>query len=273
VIAVHRGDEPEALVAIRRRKLAEASLALAAGSGTRPSLDGYQVARHSLHTAQHGKCAYCERDAGVASSPVEHFRPKAGAWRIVAGEPFVDAERYWWLTWTWENLFFACVSCNGASRKGNWFPLVDGEPLSLPSVDELREGSGPAFDLGAERSLFLDPSRDVPSEHMRWVPLDRRRRWDHFRWVLEGTTDRGRVTIERLGLGDVEDRVNVHVRNCLLPLVRDAQDGHWSTIKQAQLDALISPCAIYPGATWSVLHFLHARLELAQRGVALRPAS
>jgi hypothetical protein len=105
MIRIDRGDEPPELTSSRIRQLA-----LAALSGPPTDFVGYDVSpvKERLWETQHRKCAYCERPQGLENQPIEHFRPKA---------------HYWWLAWTWENLFFACYHCNGQGIKGDHFPI------------------------------------------------------------------------------------------------------------------------------------------------------
>jgi hypothetical protein len=142
VITVVRGAEPSELEASRAKKLKEAvALFNKYGPASKELLDcldgGYQVARDTLWGRQHKKCAYCEQQTPLEEQPTEHFRPKKHAlrnWRAEDPDD-KDVDRYWWLTWTWENLLFACTTCNGRSHKGNHFPLVrSSEPLAAARV-------------------------------------------------------------------------------------------------------------------------------------------
>jgi len=98
---------------------------------------GYAVVKEDLFARQLKKCAYCERRPGFDGQAVEHFRPRKHAERALPGEASdKDQERYWWLAWHWENLFFACTTCNGRARKGNRFPLADTGRLPIPPRDQ-----------------------------------------------------------------------------------------------------------------------------------------
>jgi uncharacterized protein (TIGR02646 family) len=71
----------------------------------------------SLMEMQHGKCCYCERDIKKAPSTereVEHYIPKSA---------FKDENGNisWHLANKWENLMYACRTCN--SRKSNKRPF------------------------------------------------------------------------------------------------------------------------------------------------------
>lgn len=166
MIPVDRGAEPRALEDVRAERLPKAVSAFNVhGPGSKQLhklLDGYDVAKRHLFLRQHKKCAYCERTPGLDGQPVEHFRPKKHVSRRIGGQRKKDHERYWWLTWTWENLLFACTTCNGPANKGNDFPLVAGSPplpcLHLEALaDEVagryRDTVWPRFHREIERRL------------------------------------------------------------------------------------------------------------------------
>ncbi|NJK32314.1 MAG: hypothetical protein HC927_07835 [Deltaproteobacteria bacterium] len=62
------------------------------------------------------------------------------------------------MTWSWENLLFACFDCN--TDKGSKFPLAPGSP-------KLGPGRQPPAD---EAPLLIDLSREDPRLHIRFVP-------------------------------------------------------------------------------------------------------
>jgi hypothetical protein len=172
VIRITRTAEPPALAAVRQRKLAAAREA--SRRGAERALDGYEVVKHDLYAMQHYKCCYCEkREEQPKYRDVEHYRPKS---------------RYWWLAWTWENLFFACNDCN-REHKRDQFPLeVGGAPL-------VAEQSPP----GEEQPLLLDPT-DRAVEPTTEIVFRRSVVAGRERWAPYGTTPRGRRTIEVCGL-------------------------------------------------------------------------
>jgi hypothetical protein len=87
MIRIDRGAEPAALVAARARRLAAAIQAYNLHGVGSPELTaalvGYNfpAVKEALYLAQEKKCAWCERRRDYSSSPVDHFRPKDGAWR------------------------------------------------------------------------------------------------------------------------------------------------------------------------------------------------
>ncbi|HSN97098.1 MAG TPA: hypothetical protein VLS89_02335 [Candidatus Nanopelagicales bacterium] len=219
MIHIVRGPEPQQVIDAREEHLSHAMLE--SGDDAPEEAEGYQVARPRLHIRQFAKCAYCESWTQEESQPVEHFRPRKRPSRIdwsalskstsglysttdddrfARGLPPLEFERvrwpdpnrqaqpergYWWLAWTWENLVFGCVSCNG--RKFTRFPLAKGSP-----VLGLHEAPP-----GGEQPLLLDPTD--PSMN----PMDVIRfRWDGKHWRPFPVNDDARAawTIAVLGL-------------------------------------------------------------------------
>jgi uncharacterized protein (TIGR02646 family) len=87
------------------------------------SIYGAPVVKTALRDAQNNKCCYCEGFfAGHASGDVEHFRPKT-CFRQAKTAP-VEYPGYYWLAYTWSNLYYACELCNRVGKR-NLFPLID----------------------------------------------------------------------------------------------------------------------------------------------------
>jgi uncharacterized protein (TIGR02646 family) len=132
----------------------------------------YKVARRALAHAQALKCCYCEeRQQSVKWKHVEHYRPRSS---------------YWWLSWTWDNLLFACEQCN--TSKGPSFPLA-------PESTRLTTGERPP---GNESPLLIHPAREDPREHIQFIPAA------NF-WFPRPRDDsaRGRETLRALGCADI----------------------------------------------------------------------
>jgi hypothetical protein len=91
----------------------------------------------------------------LAFNDVEHYRPKTSADRLPGS---TATHGYWWLAYTWDNLLFACPSCN-RSNKNDLFPLEHG---STPLHD-------PDDAPGGERPLLLHPRQDNGVEHIEFV--------------------------------------------------------------------------------------------------------
>lgn len=189
VILVRRTDEPPELATERASRLDPAA-------STPPGLEGYQVAKPALAEMQRWCCCYCEsRQEQAKYRDVEHYRPKAA---------------YWWLTWTWENLYFSCEYCNTDHKKSQ-FPLED-------EAARLRPHEQPP---GSERPLVLDPGGpDHPMDHIEFRPLrvGRRDQWRPFGKALRG--------LETIRLCDL-DRPSLltlyanHVKDIIRPAVKE----------------------------------------------------
>lgn len=246
MIRIWRGAEPAELAKARRKYLARACLAWARGAVARSvrngsvqpaqqetiEHDGYDVARQPLYDAQHKKCAYCERQEGLRNQPVEHFRPKAGAERVASEASPIDGNHYFWLAWSWENLFFACWSCNGKATKGNKFPLLD-HASALPEPARALALSWPAvhFDRKAEKAMLVDPSLEDPMNFIQWLPENPDAEWKDLRWIPmnRDPDQRGDATIRIIGLRkDLPEQVSAAIRGHLVPKMERLQ-GYWQS--------------------------------------------
>lgn len=192
MIPIERIPAPRAIETVRVRKKPDL-LARGCSRDTPPSraeLSGYEVAKKTRWEHQRQKCAYCDRVVALGNQPVEHFRPVLGG--------------YFWLAWDWDNLLFACVSCNGP--KSNEFPLLDGHPLSV--------GDGPP---GNENPVLINPYDEDPLEHIWFEEVQ-------GRWVPTGDS-RGREVIRLLRLDQHIERYRVWVRDTLLPDIQRIRDA------------------------------------------------
>ncbi|MGD9752053.1 MAG: retron system putative HNH endonuclease [Acidimicrobiia bacterium] len=115
------------------------------------------------------KCAYCETQ-GIAGFPwdVEHFRPK-GRVAELAGH-----HGYYWLAYTWENLYLSCVLCNQRRKdKPRWDDpdagAAGGKVDQFPVDPESSRAMTPDDDLEHEGRLLLDPCTDDPEEHITFT--------------------------------------------------------------------------------------------------------
>jgi hypothetical protein len=282
MIRIDRGPEPPELPRARVRGLARA--VLARRSGKEPDLEGYNLpeVRRLLDECQHDKCAYCEcAYNGAAGHPMEHFRPRRGADRgdPHIGKTLVDRDRYWWLTWSWNNLFLACPTCNSAGFKGNRFPLVPGS-RELPIPDGLLHDAHSCFMIGLERPLLLDPAWDDPLDHIAWRPIDPIH--PDGQWVAFPKTERGRVTIQILGFDRRNvDRVGGHIRHVVRPWVKRVYDarerGDVDAAKATWNDAIANlfvPEQPFHAATYDALAYLVPSEVRASAGLDLpRPGA
>ncbi|HYO71847.1 MAG TPA: hypothetical protein VEU33_37795 [Archangium sp.] len=186
MIRVKRGKEPKQLVAIRQRELKRIrALLRRTPRADIPIGNTYRVAARSLWRSQKMKCCYCELIEQLDQNDVEHFRPKS---RAVRGNAFPDKPGYFWLSWTWKNLLFACGPCN-RQHKGTRFPLARGskplQPWRQPP--------------GKEQPLLLDPATEDPLLHLRFEPYMERGK-QYWRPNPRHGSQRGFETIQVLGL-------------------------------------------------------------------------
>jgi uncharacterized protein (TIGR02646 family) len=122
-----------------------------------------------LATKHHGKCCYCEIKT---KGDVEHFRPKSSVKQAKGDTPQKPA--YFWLTYEWDNLLYACGECN--SKKLMLFPLEDPSQRATPA----------SADISGETPLLINPATDDPAEHIIFEK-------DGF---AVGLTSKGQTSIE-----------------------------------------------------------------------------
>lgn len=120
MIKIHRSDPPECLV--------KSDDMFAKGDCRRPDV------KYSLLGMQHGKCCYCERkisDLSDTEREVEHYVPKS-ALKDGAGNI------QWYLANKWENLLYACRSCNSSKGKQHPIDSLTGDSMIInPSLEDL----------------------------------------------------------------------------------------------------------------------------------------
>ncbi len=127
-----------------------------------------------LRKAQYNKCCFCEKFQIDEYAEVEHYRPKLG-YKTKRTDK-IKKPGYYWLGYTWENLFFICKPCN--VKKGNIFPLFD----------ETKRAKNHGNLITNEKPLILNPigtGQNDPRKHIQFVN----------QYVI-GTTDEGRATVE-----------------------------------------------------------------------------
>ena len=210
MIQLDRGAEPEPLKKIRIRELKRVKAIAQLRAPTSDDIgDAYQIARRTLWERQSYKCCFCEFKEQHDYNDVEHYRPKAEVLHARGG---TSRPGYWWLSWTWANLMFACQSCN-RSFKRTWFPLDEAsvplKPLAKPP--------------GREKPLLINPFEENPVDHIQFreVMVEGRRRWIPF---SRDRSEKGRWTIEITGLD----------RATLLDLYED----HFANFVEPHLDAI-----------------------------------
>jgi len=171
------------------------------------------------------KCAFCETPLpSWASGTVHRLRPEQEAvdeW----GE--VSRPHYWWLAYSWENLYYACRACDEAA--GARFP-IDGVRGEV--------GTDVATLSTSERQFVLDPCLEEPSAHLFFADDG----------SVAPRSDRGDHTIEIFQLNRDE---LVEARMAAITHIRvSAEQAAKSRDLATALDALRDPARRpYGGAT------------------------
>jgi hypothetical protein len=127
---------------------------------------GHAQVRMALEVLFRQKCAYCESWTTATSAwDVEHFRPK----KAVKESPAHTG--YFWLAYTWANLYLSCQFCNQRRRDQ---PTL-GEPTlgpaqgkldQFPLSDETTRAMLPDDNVDGEARLLIDPCADDPEDHV-----------------------------------------------------------------------------------------------------------
>jgi uncharacterized protein (TIGR02646 family) len=176
-------DEPPTL-----RKVRDSGFKHAQRFFSRPSKDrrqeryfnpywakAYRIPIPALGKLFHQKCAFCESKVNLDSNGiVDHLRPK-WATRGLSSKDYAP-DHYWWLAYTWSNLYLACPACN--KHRGQRFP-VKGKRIA-----------GPDEDAALEQPLLLDPCHDTPEAHLHFDTSG----------TVKALTHRGSVTISLVSL-------------------------------------------------------------------------
>jgi uncharacterized protein (TIGR02646 family) len=124
--------------------------------------------RAALEKLFHDKCAYCEwKPTGGSDWDVEHYRPKG---RVAERE---DHPGYYWLAYTWGNLYLACTHCNQNRKdKPRWDDPTEspagGKVDQFPLYDEGTRVMSPDgnANLLDEHTLLIDPCYDPPEVYL-----------------------------------------------------------------------------------------------------------
>jgi uncharacterized protein (TIGR02646 family) len=152
----------------------------------------YQSVKAKLSEQHHGKCCYCEtktRENSHYKGDVEHYRPKAKSTQSRSDTH--QNEGYYWLAYDWDNLLYACETCN-RKYKRTLFPLAKPEHRAKSHND----------DIAHEEPLLLHPAHDDPKEHIGF---------DIDSLIPQGITPKGAETLKICGLDNIhlaEDRRN-----------------------------------------------------------------
>lgn len=144
-------------------------------AGDKPEIsDTYKTGsvKRALERLFRGKCAYCEHKPAVGAAwDVEHFRPKSA---VVEDS---DHPGYYWLAYTWTNLYFSCALCNQSRKDPKLWGEAGGDgaasgkihqfPLSDPTTRVMAHDA--AQDLDDEARLLIDPCADEPADHLKFL--------------------------------------------------------------------------------------------------------
>lgn len=275
MIRVQRGTEPRTLPGIRRRRLKKAIQDWNASQDL--ALTGYDAptVKKALYLAQYKKCAWCERRADYSSSPVEHYRPKNGAWRHERGQPAqVDPDHYWWLAWTWENLLFSCPRCNDQGHKANFFQVGTAVAAPTRPLPQPPNYNTPIISTQQENPYFLDPADPAvdPQDQLWWKPVDDSLPPEQWIWSPHWKDDHGRITADNLRLLELADEVQEHIKTRILDRAATIQhflNQNDLSMAQARWDTLIAdhltnPHADFRGPTYQALIRLFPQPLLTQ---------
>ena len=194
IAATSEPDAPRALASAETRALHDRARAFFERPAKERAQESFAFAdgpladaevRSALREAYAGKCAYCETPLAEQAMYVDRFRPPSDA---LALDGTLSPDHYWWLAYTWENLYPSCVEC--LSFKGSRFPVREARAAPGTTGESLR----------AERPLLLEPRRDDPEQHLVYAEDG----------TVASSTEEGRTTIDVLGLNRaqlVADRV------------------------------------------------------------------
>jgi uncharacterized protein (TIGR02646 family) len=98
-------------------------------------------------------CIFCQQRLSIATGnedarSVEHFRPKS---------------LYWWLAYSWDNLFPVCIKCN--NEKEDKFDCIN------PKIANIRANihTLAADYQGIENPKLLHPELDEPETHLKYT--------------------------------------------------------------------------------------------------------
>lgn len=260
MIKIYRGDAPPELQAV-----ATAQLRLLRALGRPPNsseITGYRLVADVLWEKQFYKCCYCERKITRSYHDVEHLRPKTSANRSPGCN---QRHGYWWLAFDWENLLFACPSCN-RSAKNDLFPTAFG--TKTLQAEELPPGE--------EKPLLIDPAGGLnPVEHIKFTPMPNRSGLIEWWAVARDGSIMGNATIDVCQLNNIEQRElrGDHFDNFLRPLVKKL-DSALDKKNSVQIEdclerahAMLKPRAPYVAFAFDVISFFIPDERLALQGL------
>lgn len=197
----------------------------------------------TLSSLFHDKCAFCETPVHPAASLtiVQHFRPTQDA---TDADGTVSRPHYWWLAYTWENLYLVCQRCAAASART--FPVIGRRLLVEAPLSD-----------GHEQAVLVDPCADDPSEHLAFADDGN----------IVAATERGHTTIEvyRLNRRDLR-AARAEAIAAALGVVR-ARLASGSGLRDVR--ALLDPSRSYAGAVTQAVQRLLS--DLGREDLMLSP--
>lgn len=132
---------------------------------------GHVQVRTVLEKLFYDKCSYCETRVTPSSDwDVEHYRPKGAVAENAAHRG------YFWLAYTWRNLYLGCTFCNQKRKdKPRWGDLSAGPAAGkldqFPLSVEAHRAMTHVDALDREDPLLLTPSEGPdPEEHLGHTP-------------------------------------------------------------------------------------------------------
>lgn len=125
-----------------------------------------------IETHYKNKCAYCEEY--VARWDVEHYRP---------------VSKYWWLAYSWDNLIFACPTCN-QDYKNDEFELQNPPKIVYDSEDLSKIHNLCEKYNKQEKPKLFHPEFDEPEKYLKF----------NLKGEISSTDLRGKYTIKTCGL-------------------------------------------------------------------------
>jgi len=98
--------------------------------------------KNRLHKIYNLKCVYCEDTLLNTPKHIEHYRPK---------------DIYYWLAYSWDNLFLCCTSCNGS--KGVNFEVKNKKILYTDETYKDIHSLGDNYDI-LEKPMLINPEKE-----------------------------------------------------------------------------------------------------------------
>lgn len=184
------------------------------------SIYGHPTVKQALKTAQNNKCCFCERKTEIGD--VEHFRGKGGHQQSTTDKIVIPG--YFWLAYTWENLFFSCEKCN-RSFKRNLFPLVDNQKRATAKIR----------DITKETPLLIDPAKENPEDFIEFIGTNPK--------AINGN-NKGQTTIDRIGLDrPFLDEEKLELYKATKAIYEISEDPNLPKTKRDALRALVETYA------------------------------